>query len=154
MPAPRRWGSNSTIVGLAGDKPVLLRAGGLDRAEIEKVLGRPLASAGPVGIAPVAPGMLASHYAPAAAVRLDATDVRAGEGLLAFGPRLPKGAQHAAVTINLSPSGDLAEAAAGFFAGLRTLDRQVRAIAVAPIPDEGLGEAINDRLRRAAAPRD
>ena len=151
---PTPVGLESTIVGLAGDAPVLLRAGGLARGEIEAVLARPLAIAGPAGNAPVAPGMLASHYAPAAAVRLDALEVRDGEGLLAFGPRLPNGAQHAAATVNLSPSGDLAEAAAGFFAALRHLDRRVRAIAVAPIPDYGLGEAINDRLRRAAAPRD
>ncbi len=146
-------GLESTIVGLAGEAPVLLRAGGLARGEIESVLGRPLGAAAPPGDAPMAPGMLASHYAPAASVRMNATEVREGEGLLAFGPDLPAGATHAAATINLSPSGNLAEAAANFFAGLRNLDRQAEAIAVMPIPDEGLGEAINDRLRRAAAPR-
>jgi L-threonylcarbamoyladenylate synthase len=150
---PTPVGLESTIVGLAGGVPVLLRAGGLTRAEIEAVLGRPLAVAGPAGEAPVAPGMLASHYAPAARVRPDATAVMEGEGLLAFGPHLPAGADKAVATVNLSPSGDLAEAAANFFAGLRNLDRLAKAIAVAPIPDEGLGEAINDRLRRAAAPR-
>ncbi len=103
--------------------------------------------------APVAPGMLMSHYAPAALLRLDAREVRPGEALLAFGPELPAGAAQAVATVNLSPSGNLTEAAANFFAGLRDLDRQARAIAVAPIPHEGLGEAINDRLRRAAAPR-
>ena len=146
-------GLESTIVGLAGDRPVLLRPGGLARARIEAVLGRPLGAAGPAGDAPAAPGMLASHYAPVAMVRLDATEVREGEGLLAFGPDLPAGAEKAVATVNLSPSGDLAEAAANFFAGLRKLDRLAGTIAVAPIPDEGLGEAINDRLRRAAAPR-
>lgn len=146
-------GLESTIVGLAGEAPVLLRAGGLARDAIESVLGRPLALAGPAGHAPVAPGMLASHYAPAAALRLNATEVQAGEGLLAFGPRLPAGAATALVTVNLSPAGDVAEAAAKFFAALRALDRKVRSIAVMPIPEEGLGEAINDRLRRAAAPR-
>ncbi len=146
-------GLESTIVGLAGGAPVLLRAGGLARAEIEAVLGRPLATARPAGDAPLAPGMLASHYAPAAALRLNATEVDEGEGLLGFGPRGPDGAERAVATVNLSPSGDLAEAATNFFAALRTLDRQVKRVAVAPIPDEGLGEAINDRLRRAAAPR-
>jgi L-threonylcarbamoyladenylate synthase len=107
----------------------------------------------PAGDAPVAPGMLASHYAPAAAVRLNATEIRPGEGLLAFGPKLPQGAENAAATVNLSPSGDLAEAAANFFGALRTLDRRAHTIAAMTIPDEGLGEAINDRLRRAAAPR-
>ena len=150
---PTPVGLESTIVGLAGETPVLLRAGGLARGPIEAVLGRPLAVAGPTGEAPAAPGMLASHYAPAAAVRLDATEVREGEGLLAFGPHLPDGADKAVATVNLSPSGDLAEAAANFFAALRELDRQAGTIAVVPIPDDGLGEAINDRLRRAAAPR-
>ena len=98
--------------------------------------------------------MLASHYAPAARVRLNATEVRDGEGLLAFGAHLPDGAGRAVATVNLSPSGDLAEAAARFFGALRELDRQADAIAVTPIPEDGLGEAINDRLRRAAAPRD
>ncbi len=151
---PTPVGLESTIVGLAGDKPLLLRAGGLARADIEAVLGSPLGVAAPPGDAPASPGMLASHYAPAARVRMNATSVRAGEGLLTFGPDLPAGAGEAVATINLSPSGDLAEAAANFFAGLRNLDRQVETIAVAPIPEEGLGEAINDRLRRAAAPRD
>ena len=146
-------GLELTIVGLAGDRPLLLRAGGLARSRIEAVLGRSLAAAAPAGDAPAAPGMLTSHYAPAAMVRLDATEVREGEGLLAFGPDLPVGAEKAVATVNLSPSGELAEAAANFFAGLRKLDRLVSAIAVMPIPDAGLGEAINDRLRRAAAPR-
>ncbi len=151
---PTSVGLESTIIGLAGDVPVLLRAGGLARAEIERVLGRPLAVAGPAGHAPAAPGMLASHYAPAAGLRLHVTDVREGEGLLAFGLDLPAGVEKAVATINLSPSGNLAEAASCFFAALRTLDRQAATIAVMPIPEIGLGEAINDRLRRAAAPRD
>ena len=150
---PTSVGLESTIVGLAGDGPLLLRAGGLARDAIEAVLGRPLGVAGPAGDAPLAPGMLASHYAPAAAVRLNVAEVREGEGLLAFGPRRPAGAEKAVATINLSPSGDLAEAASGFFAALRSLDRQAQTIAVVPIPEAGLGEAINDRLRRAAAPR-
>ena len=150
---PTPVGIESTIVGLAGEVPVLLRAGGLARGDIEAVLGRPLALAGPAGEAPAAPGMLASHYAPAARVRTEVTEVRAGEGLLAFGPVVPAGADQAAAVINLSPSGDLAEAAANFFAALRDLDRQAETIAAMPVPEEGLGEAINDRLRRAAAPR-
>lgn len=97
--------------------------------------------------------MLASHYAPAAQVRLNATAAKPGEAFLGFGPTLPEAAANAVATINLSPSGNLAEAAANFFAALRTLDGKARTIAVAPIPEEGLGEAINDRLRRAAAPR-
>ena len=110
-------GLESTIVSLAGDVPVLLRLGGLARARIEAVLGRPLGAAGPMGDAPAAPGMLVSHYAPAAHLRLGATEVHEGEGLLAFGPDLPAGAEKAVATVNLSPSGDLAEAAANFFAG-------------------------------------
>jgi L-threonylcarbamoyladenylate synthase len=150
---PSAIGVESTIVGLAGDTPVLLRAGGAPRAAIEAVLGAPLADA---AIAdednrPSAPGMLASHYAPAARLRLEATAVNPGEALLAFGPAIPRG--EAVATVNLSASGDLGEAAAGLFAALRALDAAADVIAVAPIPSEGLGEAINDRLQRAAAPR-
>ena len=103
--------------------------------------------------APIAPGQLASHYAPRAKLRLEATQVDAGEALLAFGPALPEGASRARV-LNLSQRGDLIEAAANLFAHLRALDAEdVQAIAVMPVPHEGLGEAINDRLRRAQAPR-
>ena len=99
--------------------------------------------------------MLASHYAPGAAVRVDARQVRPGEALLAFGPAAIPGSEKAAAILNLSPSGDLAEAAANLFAMVQVLDRSGAAtIAVMPIPQTGLGEAINDRLRRAAAPRD
>jgi len=97
--------------------------------------------------------MLASHYAPSAQLRLDATEVGRGEALLAFGPKLPNHAKRAVALINLSPKGDLTEAAAHLFAALRELDGKADRIAVAPIPDQGLGEAVNDRLRRAAAPR-
>ena len=113
----------------------------------------PLADPGtPSGADPRrSPGQLASHYAPARPLRLDATAVGADEALLAFGPRPLPGA---ARTLNLSPSGDLAEAAANLFAMLRALDLpEFRAIAVMPVPGRGLGEAIRDRLRRAAAPR-
>jgi L-threonylcarbamoyladenylate synthase len=98
--------------------------------------------------------MLASHYAPRATLRLNADEVRPGEALLAFGPRMPAGTAQAVKMLNLSTQGDLVEAAANLFSHLRELDRAgVRAIAVMPIPHEGLGEAINDRLARAAAPR-
>jgi L-threonylcarbamoyladenylate synthase len=103
---------------------------------------------------PIAPGMLISHYAPRAALRMNAVTVAPGEALLAFGPTLPADADHAETILNLSGRGQLVEAAANLFAYLRTLDNHgVSSIAVMPIPDEGLGEAINDRLRHAAAPR-
>jgi L-threonylcarbamoyladenylate synthase len=102
-----------------------------------------------------APGMLASHYAPGAAVRTGATSVLPGEALLAFGPRRAENSDKAVAILNLSPSGDLSEAAANLFSSLQHLDRSgAKTIAVEPIPTSGLGEAINDRLSRAAAPRD
>ena len=130
---------------------MLLRPGAVGRVEIEAVLGRPLVLAAGDGSRPRAPGMLTSHYAPKARLRLDAVAVFPGEALLAFGDTLPEGAACAAAVRNLSPPGDLAEAAKNFFAALRWLDGQAASIAVMPIPDRGLGEAINDRLRRAAA---
>jgi L-threonylcarbamoyladenylate synthase len=147
-------GVESTIVACL-DKPTLLRPGGLAREAITKLLGHPLAEAPLIEAvaedeAPLAPGMLASHYAPKARLRLDADFVRAGEALLAFGPPV----DHAAAMLNLSLRGNLVEAAANLFSHLRALDDSgAKAIAVMPVPDEGLGEAINDRLRRAAAPR-
>jgi L-threonylcarbamoyladenylate synthase len=147
---PTTIGLESTIVGLAGAEPVLLRAGAIPRAVIEAVLGRPLAAPSSDPEKPAAPGMLAAHYAPAATLRLNATSVEPGEALLAFGPDLPEGADNAVATINLSETGNLGEAAAKFFSALRDLDKQAKAIAAMPIPEEGLGEAINDRLRRAA----
>jgi L-threonylcarbamoyladenylate synthase len=144
-------GIESTIVGCTGGTPTLLRPGGIDRAAIERVLGRPLAACGDDGDRPSAPGQLASHYAPRAALRLDAKTINAGEALLAFGADLP---EHAGAMLNLSATGDLREAAANLFAHLRALDTSGAAtIAVMPVPHEGLGEAINDRLARAAAPR-
>jgi L-threonylcarbamoyladenylate synthase len=141
-------------VGIAGARPTLLRAGGVPRLEIERVLGVELVAADAAAGGPVvAPGMLASHYAPAARVRLGATSVEPGEAYLAFGPTLPAGISAAVAVINLSPSGDPVEAAARLFSALRELDAKATVIAVAVIPDAGLGEAINDRLRRAAAPR-
>lgn len=156
---PTHVGVESTIVACLGD-PVLLRPGGIARTAIEEVLGRPLAApAEPLrendaDEVPLAPGMLASHYAPKALLRLNASAVRDGEALLAFGPDLPDGAAGARKILNLSARGDLVEAAANLFSHLRALDASgARAIAVMPIPHDGLGEAINDRLLRAAAPR-
>ncbi len=144
-------GVESTIIGLEPDgRASLLRPGGLPRGEIEAVLGAPLAALAANGDAPRAPGQLSSHYAPRARLRLDAAAPRQGEMYLAFGPGAPRGVPG----LNLSPSGDLNEAAANLFAYLRILDDTgVEVIAVAPVPRTGLGEAINDRLARAAAPR-
>lgn len=141
-----RVGVESTILGLLG-APELLRPGGIAAEELEAVLGLPLPLAAPAA-RPLAPGQLASHYAPQAAVRLNAAAARAGEVRLGFGP--------GAADLNLSAAGDLAEAAANLFAFLRAADQQAGprgTIAVAPIPQHGLGRAINDRLSRAAAPR-
>jgi L-threonylcarbamoyladenylate synthase len=149
-------GVESTIVGCF-DAPMLLRPGGVPRGEIERVLGRTLLQP-PDDVdsdsgQPLAPGMLASHYAPRTKVRLNAERVEDNEVLLAFGPDIPSGISGSAV-MNLSPRGDLNEAAANLFGYLRALDaRGARAIAVMPVPHHGLGEAINDRLRRAAVPR-
>jgi len=164
-PAP--LGIESTIVACL-DGPALLRPGAIDRDAIEKVLGFEIAAPartgrrrtgkarpGPARGAPLAPGMLASHYAPQTPVRINAKEVAPGEALLAFGAGLPPGAEAAAATLNLSARGDLVEAAANLFSHLRSLDTEAAtAIAVVPIPDRGLGEAINDRLRHAAAPRE
>ncbi len=148
-------GVESTIVACLDGPPVLLRPGGVPRASIEAVLGRPLALPSvPAGSAPVSPGLLASHYAPRAAMRLDATEILSGEAALLFGPAAPAGLDRALLSLNLSPAGDLAEAASHLFGYLRRLDAAGPAvIAVAPIPADGLGEAIRDRLGRAAAPR-
>lgn len=147
-------GVESTVVSLLGDAPLLLRPGGIAADFLAEALAEGLAEPlqQPKSEAPLAsPGMLASHYAPERPLRLSAQSVEADEALLSFGPETLSGA---ALEINLSESGDLQEAAARLFASLRALDREVlRAIAVMPIPDHGLGEAINDRLRRAAAPR-
>jgi len=153
-------GLESTIVACLGEslgqpfgEPVLLRPGGVPRAAIEEVLGTALAdSSAPRGQnAPRAPGMLASHYAPRTPLRLDVRDVGAREALLAFGPQLAQGSALTVEMLNLSARGDLIEAAANLFSHLRALDAVgAETIAVMPIPHHGLGEAINDRLRRAA----
>lgn len=152
---PTPVGVESTIVDCTGADPVLLRPGGLAREEIEAALGRPLLL--PVSdsdAAPLAPGRLASHYAPRAALRLNADAVAQGEALLTFAGAHPPGSTAAAVVLDLSPAGSLTEAAARLYGALRSLDAAgVDAIAVVPLPREGLGEAIADRLARAAAPR-
>jgi L-threonylcarbamoyladenylate synthase len=150
---PCEIGLESTIVSLAGDAPVLLRPGGVPAEAIEKVLETRLVRAG-AGDPVTAPGMLQSHYAPRLPLRLDATYVAPEEALLAFGPASVAGSEGAASVRNLSPRGDLVEAAANLFSHLAELDSSsASGIAVAPIPAHGLGEAINDRLIRAAAPR-
>jgi L-threonylcarbamoyladenylate synthase len=142
-------GIESTVVDLLGDRPRLLRPGAVTLEQLRAELGD-------VEIAgsdarPTSPGQLASHYAPERPLRLNATEVAGDEALLAFGPAPLPGAM---AMLNLSPSGDLVEAAARLFSHLRELDRsRARAIAVMPVPEYGLGLAINDRLRRAAAPR-
>ncbi|MEA1830762.1 L-threonylcarbamoyladenylate synthase [Methylobacterium durans] len=148
-------GLESTVIACLGGPPRLLRPGGVPREAIRAVLGSDLLDAeADAAERPVGPGLLASHYAPRAQVRLDAERIEPGEAALLFGPdHLPGLAEARAVT-NLSPQADPAEAAARLFAALRDLDASgASVIAVARVPMSGLGEAINDRLRRAAAPR-
>jgi L-threonylcarbamoyladenylate synthase len=163
-------GLESTILA-CGVRTVLLRPGAIPRPTIEGFLGHDIATATPSLPSPasgggkggggtdgcgrpLAPGMLISHYAPQAHLRMNATAVAPGEALLAFGATLPQDAGNARIALNLSAGGELVEAAANLFNYLRELDGAgVDSIAVMPIPGEGLGEAINDRLRHAAAPR-
>lgn len=149
-------GVESTIVKAQEGGLRLLRPGGIAAEEIEAAAGvKLLRGAAGVQAAVQAPGMLASHYAPQASMRLHVGEVRPGEALLAFGPNRVPGWQQAVMMRNLSQSGDLREAAANLFAFLHELDGSGAAsIAAEPVPMEGLGEAINDRLSRAAAPRD
>lgn len=143
-------GLESTVLDLTGATPALLRPGGAALEALAEALG-PIANGESRPDAPRSPGQLASHYAPQLPLRLNATAAWAGEALLAFGPHPPPGF---AAALNLSAAGDLVEAAANFFAMLRQLDRpEFTGIAVSPIPKDGLGRAINDRLRRAATPR-
>jgi L-threonylcarbamoyladenylate synthase len=151
-------GVESTVLDLCGARPFLLRPGGVTLESIEAVIG-PVGRGIPHAVAEAArtlrsPGLMVSHYAPDLPVRLEATTVSAEEALLAFGLPLPD----AGLTFDLSPRRDLTEAASRLFEGLRWLDaegtrRHLRGIAVMPVPREGLGLAINDRLQRAAAPR-
>lgn len=151
---PCEVGLESTIVSLAEAAPRLLRPGGIPAEAIEEAL-RVTLERPEAGDPVTAPGMLASHYAPHLPVRLNASEVGLDEALLAFGSAPVRGAENAVATRNLSPSGNLVEAASNLFAFLGELDRSgAAAIAVMPIPGNGLGEAINDRLARAAAPRD
>ena len=154
---PCQVGLESTIVMFADGRPTLLRPGGVPREALEAVLGTPLADpvlTGSDHAQPLAPGMLTSHYAPRAAVRLEARDIAPGEAFLGFGGLVPEGLSGAVAFADLSPAGDLGEAAANLFRLLRQLDASgASAIAVAPVPGDGLGEAIRDRLTRAAAPR-
>ena len=146
---PCPLGIESTVVGFVEERPILFRPGAIPRDEIENLIG-PLRD--PESGAIHAPGMLASHYAPRARLRLNARTVEQGEALLAFGRNVPRGAR---AICNLSVSGDLRQAAANLFSMLRQLDKSgAKVIAVMPIPVSGLGEAINDRLARAAAPRE
>ena len=143
-------GIESSVLDLTGERPLLLRPGGVTLEALSARLG-PIDIPAESGSLPRSPGRLPSHYAPALPLRLDVTEARPGEALLAFGREAPPGF---AEVLFLSRSGDLAEAAANLFRMLRRLDRpEYAGIAVMPIPEPGLGRAINDRLRRAAAPR-
>lgn len=148
---PAWHGLESTIVRATDQTLALLRPGAVPASDIEALAGTPLERGLKVDTArPDAPGQLASHYAPRAHLRLDATEALPGEALLAFGPACPS----TGMVINLSPSGDLVMAAANLFSSLRAFDvAGMERVAVMPIPPRGLGEAINDRLVRAAAPR-
>ena len=148
---PTAHGLESTIIDARGSELVLLRAGAVPAETIEAKLGLTLVRNTAAKERPDAPGQLESHYAPRARVRLNAHDVKEGEALLAFGAEVP---ETSGPLINLSPTGNLIEAASKLFAALRELDKAgTDTIAVMPIPGHGLGEAINDRLQRAAAPR-
>ncbi|MFN0262691.1 L-threonylcarbamoyladenylate synthase [Tepidamorphus sp. 3E244] len=152
---PTGIGIESTIVDCSGERARILRSGAITREQVREVLGELLSDDDAHDGEIAAPGMMASHYAPSVPVRLDARSILAGEAAILFGGTEPSGLENAAHVANLSTSGDLIEAAANLFTVLRDLDAAgARAIAVAPIPQTGLGEAINDRLRRAAAPRD
>ena len=147
-------GVESTIVKVEDGAIRLLRPGGIAAEEIEAATGLTVARPEKAGAAIEAPGMLASHYAPNAPIRLEASSIEPGEALLAFGTDRITGEGNALFVLNLSPTGDLAEAAANLFDYMKKADAAgATGIAVASIPDTGLGEAINDRLSRAAAPR-
>jgi L-threonylcarbamoyladenylate synthase len=148
---PTPIGLESTVLTVRGDAVAMLRPGAVTAEAIEAALGARVLRETADEARPQSPGQLASHYAPRARLRLNAGTIRADEALLAFGDEVPA---HNGPLVNLSPRGDLKEAAANLFAGLRRLDATgTSGIAVMPIPQIGLGEAINDRLQRAAAPR-
>lgn len=145
-------GIESTVVDLSGEWARILRPGGVTAEMLAKHMSLDGAAVLDEGVALPSPGMLASHYAPRLPVRLNAVDVLSGEGLIAFGPEVPRGA---AVVVNISRTGDVAEAARNLYAALHALDGQdLTGIAVMPVPMVAEGVAVNDRLRRAAAPRE
>ena len=152
--SPCKVGIESTVVSLLNATPRILRPGGITAEQLGEALQMTVEAgteSGPLH----SPGQLESHYAPTLPLRLNADSVGTGEALLAFGSQRAEGWRHAAAFLNLSVSGDLREAASNLFAYMQDLDRSgARTIAVEPIPFDGLGEAINDRLSRAAAPRD
>ncbi|WP_409560649.1 L-threonylcarbamoyladenylate synthase [Hyphomicrobium sp. MC8b] len=149
---PTKLGLESTVVSLVDGAPVLLRPGAIPAEAIEEVIGERLLRREEAGDHLTSPGQLASHYAPRARLRLNAYEWKPSEAVMAFGAISE---QPARAFVNISEGGDLIEAAANLFATLRTLDASgADSIAVTPIPQKGLGEAINDRLRRAAAPRE
>ena len=149
---PCAVGVESTIVACFATGPRLLRPGGVPIEAIEAVLGAKIAHAQNADI--IAPGQMASHYAPQAKLRLHATTVEPGEAVLDFAGQLLAQVPRDTLVLDLSPSGNLRQAAANLFGHLRRLDQLgARKIAVAPVPPHGLGAAINDRLARAAAPR-
>jgi L-threonylcarbamoyladenylate synthase len=151
---PAGIGLESTILKVEDGTIRLLRPGGLDVADVERVTGLKVLRPEQAGATIEAPGMLASHYAPDAPVRLDAQDVRPGEVLIRFGGTPLAGEEKASLVLDLSPSGDLGEAAANLFGFMKEADATgASSIAFSSIPTTGLGEAINDRLQRAAAPR-
>lgn len=146
-------GVESTVIACLDSVPRLLRPGGIPRERLAEIVGRDPAAAASSS-EPIGPGLLASHYAPRARVRLDANAIEPGEAVLLFGGLVPEGLNHAVAVENLSTSADIGQAAARLFSALRRLDESgATSIAAVRIPENGLGEAINDRLRRAAAPR-
>ncbi|KQV43696.1 MULTISPECIES: L-threonylcarbamoyladenylate synthase [unclassified Rhizobium] len=152
---PAEIGLESTILKVEGERIRLLRPGGLDVADVERLTGIYVERPTTAGAAIEAPGMMASHYAPGARVRLGATRVEAGEALIRFGGEKIAGEEEAVVVLDLSPDGNLREAAAHLFDYMKQADASGAAtIAFGVIPNEGLGEAIRDRIERAAAPRD
>ncbi|MEM9356723.1 MAG: L-threonylcarbamoyladenylate synthase [Pseudomonadota bacterium] len=148
---PTVHGVESTVIDATGSVPVILRPGAITAEALTDVIGAQPETRSSHAASPTSPGQLESHYAPNCRVRLNATDVRPNEHYLAFGPAVPDGIEPLA---NLSPCGDLVEAATNLFAILRHIDQPgIDTVAIAPIPNTGIGVAINDRLRRAAAPR-
>lgn len=145
---PCQVGLESTVIDATGEAPVILRLGGLTKDEIEDAAGMKALIAGDDHQAPKSPGMMRRHYAPSIPLRLNVTTPAEGEGWLGFGPDCPT------ATLNLSPSGNLREAAANLFAMMHEMDSKTfKSMAIAPIPMEGLGLAINDRIKRAATPQ-